>query len=234
MKRFFICLFLFTALKIYAQDTYFTIYNFSVVPHEVETIYHLVDDYYKAHKPEGITVSLFENHFNDSGNNFTHSIVFVGSLDAIGKMYAGGNNDTWDLFLTKINAHIKDGFSAATGNSIASYGDTSTSHPIQRYILLDADDTDAFDAAYKAFNSTTNPEGRVTMMGNITAGRSPDGENRWVVNSYKDFKSAIGGDNKLMSDQARAARDKGWIDFRANGGEVRIVRTGLRVLMGTW
>jgi len=234
MKRFFICLFFFVALKIYAQETYFTIYNFTVVPQEIETIHRLVNDYYTAHKPDGITVYLYENHFNDSGNNFTHSIVFAGSLDAIGNMYSGANNDTWNLFITKINAHIKDGFSSATGRRIAGYGDTSTSHPVQRYIMLDVEDTDAFDAAYKAFNSKTNPEGRVTGMGNISAGVSPDGENRWVVNSYKDFKAAIGGDDKLMTDQARAARDKGWEEFIANNGGARIVRTGLRILIGQW
>jgi len=234
MKRFFICLFLFAALKIYAQDSYFTIYNFTVVPQEVETIYRLVNDYYTAHKPQGVTVYLYENHFNDSGNNFTHSIIFGGSFDAIGNMYSGGPNDTWNLFLTKINAHIKDGFSSAMGTRIAIYGDTSISHPVQRYIMLDVEDTDAFDAAYKAFNSTTNPDGRVTLMGNITAGVSPDGENRWVVNGYKDFKAAIGGDEKLLSGAAAEARAKGWDEFRANGGEVRVVRTGLRVLLGQW
>src|SRR5210317_747264 len=103
MKKFFICLFLFVAFKIYAQESYFTIYNFTVAPQDVETIYNLTNDYYTAHKSEGVTVSLYENHFNDSGNNFTHSIIFSGSFDAIGNMYSGGNNDTWNLFITKIN-----------------------------------------------------------------------------------------------------------------------------------
>ena len=234
MKKIFICLFLLAAIKIYAQESYFTIYNFTVAPQDVGTIYHLVDDYYKAHKPEGVTISLYENHFNDSGNNFTHSIVFSGSFDAIGNMYSGDNNDTWNLFITKINQHIKDGFSSAMGTSLAHYGDTDTKHPVQRYVLLDVEDTDAFDAAYKVFNSKTNPEGRLTVMGNITSGRSPDGENRWVVNGYKDFKAAIGGDSKLLSGAALDARNKGWDVFRATGGEVRVVRTGLRVLMGQW
>lgn len=234
MKNIFIYCLMFTAITLTAQESYFTIYNFSVEPQETSTVYQLVNDYYSANKSEGVTVSLYENHFNDSGNNFTHSIVFSGSFDAIGNMYSGGNNDSWNLFLTRLNQHIKDGFSSAMGTSIASYGDTSTSHPFQRYVLLDVEDGNAFDAAYKALNSKTNPEGRITMIGNITAGQSPEGENRWVINGFKDFKAAIGGANKLMTDQARAARDKGWEEFRATNGGVRVVRTGMRILMGQW
>lgn len=234
MKKTFIYLLLFTAFSINAQESYFTIYNFSAEPQESETIYRMVNDYYSANKVEGVTVSLYENHFNDSGNNFTHSIVFTGSFDAVGNMYSGGNNDTWNLFLTKLNQHIKEGFSSAMGTSLASYGDVSTSHPAQIYILLDVKDGNAFDEAYKAFNSKTNPDGRITIMGNITAGQSPDGENRWVINGFKDFKAAIGGVNKLMTEQAREARDKGWDEFRANHGGVRVVRTGMRILLGQW
>lgn len=234
MKKIIIYLLLFTAITINAQESYFTIYNFSVEPHEEGTIYQLVNDYYSANKVEGVSVFLYENHFNDSGNNFTHSIDFAGSFDAIGNMYSGGNNDTWNLFLTKLNQHIKEGFSSAMGTRIASYGDTSTSHPVQRYIMLHVEDGDAFNAAYKAFNSKHNPEGRITMMGDITAGRSPNGENRWVINMFKDFKAAIGGVDKLLSEQALAARDKGWDEFLAANGGVRLVRTGLRILLGQW
>ena len=234
MKKLLICLFLFLSITIYAQESYFTIYNFTVAPQDVETVYNLTKDYYSAHKSEGVTVSLYENHFNDSGNNYTHSIVFSGSFDAIGNMYSGGNDDTWNLFITKINQHIKDGFSSAMGTTIASYGDTSVKHPVQRYILLHVEDTSAFDAAYKALNSTTNPAGRLTMLGNITAGVSPNGENRWVINGFTDFKAAIGGAEKLLSGAAKEARDKGWGEFRANGGDVSIVRSGLRILLGQW
>lgn len=234
MKNIFFYLLLLSALTLTAQESYFTIYNFTAEPQETETIYRLVDDYYSKNKTQGVTVSLYENHFNDSGNNFSHSIVFSGSFDAIGNMYSGGNNDSWNLFITKINQHIKEGFSSAMGTTIASYGDTSTKHPVQRYIILNVDDANAFDEAYKAFNSKTNPNGRVTIMGNISAGQSPNGENRWVINGFKDFKAAIGGADKLMNDKEQAERSKGWDEFRANSGEVKLVRTGLRVLLGQW
>ncbi len=234
MKKFIVYLLFLTAISINAQESYFTIYNFSVEPQNEATVYQLVDDYYSANKAEGVAVSLYENHFNDSGNNFTHGLVFAGSFDAVGNMYSGGNNDTWNLFLTKLNQHIKEGFSSAMGTSIASFGDSSISHPAQRYIMLHVEDGDAFDAAYKAFNSKHNPEGRISMMGNITAGQSPNGENRWVINGFKDFKAAIGGADKLLTEQALAERDKGWDEFRATHGGVKLVRTGLRVLLGQW
>ena len=100
--------------------------------------------------------------------------------------------------------------------------------------MLHVEDGDAFNAAYKAFNSKHNPEGRITAMGNITAGQSPNGENRWVILGFKDFKAAIGGADKLLSEQALAARGKGWDEFRATRGGVKSVRTGLRVLLGQW
>ena len=234
MRKFIIYLLLLTAISINAQQSYFTFYSFSVEPQNEATVYQLVNDYYSANKAEGISVFLYENHFNDSGNNFTHAIVFSGSFDDVGNMYSGGNNDTWNLFLTRLNQHIKEGFSSAMGTSIASYGDFSTSYPAQRYILLHVEDGSAFNTAYKAFNSKHNPEGRITMMGNITAGRSPDGENRWVILGFKDFKAAIGGTNKLLSEQALAAKNKAWDEFKATDGEVRVVRTGLRVLLGQW
>ncbi len=234
MRKFIIYLLLLTAISINAQQSYFTLYSFSVEPQNEATVYQLVDDYYSTNKAEGVIVSLFENHFNDSGNNFTHAIVFSGSFDDVGNMYSGDNNDTWNLFLTRLNQHIKEGFSSAMGTSIASYGDASTSHPAQLYMLLHVEDGSAFNKAYKAFNSKHNPDGRTTMMGNITAGRSPNGENRWIINGFKDFKAAIGGTNKLLSEQARAARNKGLDEFMATNGEVRVVRNGLRVLLGQW
>ncbi|MDT0552625.1 hypothetical protein [Urechidicola vernalis] len=234
MRKFIFYLLLLTAISINAQESYFTIYNFSVEPQNEATVYKLVNDYYSTNKTEGVTVSFYENHFNDNGNNFTHSIVFSGSFDDIGNMYSLGNNDAWNLFLTKVNQHIKEGFSSAMGTSIASYGDVDTSHPVQKYILLHVEDGDAFDAAYKVFNSKHNPDGRITMMGNITAGQSPYGENRWVVNGFKDFKAAIGGANKLLSEQALEERGKGWDEFRSTHGGVTLVRTGLRVLLGQW
>ncbi len=234
MKKLCTLLGLFMVFALTAQDSYFTVYNFSVSAEDVSTIYKLVDDYYSKNKPEGVTVSLYENHFNDSGNNFTHSIVFSGSLDAMGGMYGGGENDAWQLFITRVNIHMEEGFSSAMGRRLDGYGDNSTSHPIQRYFLLDSEDTDAFDAGYAKYHSAHNPDGVIVAMGNITAGRSPHGENRWVIQGFKDFKSAMGGSNMLRTDAEKKASDKAWEAYMDSHGGVEVVRSGLRVQLGQW
>ena len=234
MKRLSTLLALFVAFALSAQDTYFTVYNFSVAAKDVSAIYDLVDDYYSANKPDGVTVSLYENHFNDSGNNFTHSIVFSGTLDAMGGMYSGGQNDAWQLFITRINLHMEEGFSSAMGRVIDSYGDNSTPHPVQRYIMLDVKDGDAFNKGYAKFHSKNNPAGEIVAMGNISAGRSPAGENRWVIQGFKDFKSAMGGADMLRTDAEKKASDKAWQEFMDSHGGVDVVRTGLRVRLGQW
>ena len=234
MKKLVFCLFLFTALSISAQEMYFTIYNFTVEAEDVSTVYKLVDDYYSENKAEGVSVGLYENHFNDSGNNFSHSIVFAGSLDAMGAMYAGGQNDSWELFITRINQHLKDSFSSAMGTRIASTGDLSTPHPIQRYFILDSEDGDAFEAGFRKFHSAHDPEEIIAMMGNFTAGRSPEGENRWVIIGFKDFKGAMGGAEQYLTDSEQKARDKAWDEYMASHGGVEVIRSGLRVLLGNW
>lgn len=234
MKKLCTLMGLFMVFALTAQDSYFTVYNFTVSAEDVSTIYKLVGDYYSENKPEGVTVSLYENHFNDSGNNFTHSIVFSGSLDAMGGMYSGGQNPTWELFITRINQHMEEGFSSAMGRTIDSYGDNSTPHPVQQYFLLNVKDGEAFNKGYATFHSKHNPEGTIVAMGNITAGRSPHGENRWVIRGFKDFKSAMGGVDKLRTDTEKAASDKAWDEFMDSHGGVSVVRSGLRVRLGEW
>ncbi len=234
MKKLVFCLFLFTAFSISAQEMYFTVYTFSVEDENVSTVYKLVNDYYSENKTEGVSVALYENHFSDSGNNFTHSIVFAGSLDAMGTMYSGGQNDTWQLFITRVNQHLKDSFGSFMGTRIASTGDLSTPLPIQRYYILDSEDGDAFEAGFRKFHSEHDPEEIYAMMGNFTAGVSPEGENRWVIIGFKDFKGAMGGAEQYLTDAEKEAREKAWDEYMASHGGVRVVRSGLRVLLGNW
>ena len=235
MKKLIIISLFMGCLHLSAQESYFTTYNFSVAAEDVSTVYKLVDDYYSKNKTEGVSVYLFENHFNDSGNNFTHSIVFAGSLDALGGMYSGGGQtDSWQLFITRINQHLESNFSSAMGTRIASYGDTSTPHPIQRYIILDAEDGDALEAGFRKFHSEHDPDEVISMLGNFRAGTSPEGENRWVIIGYQDFKGAMGGEDMYLSEDAKSAREKAWDEYMASHGGVRVVRTGLRILLGSW
>lgn len=225
---------LLVAFTISAQDTYFTVYNFTVPAENVSSVYSLMDGYFSKNKAEGVTTTLYENHISDSGNNFSHSIVFSGSLDAMGAMYSGAENVKWELFLARVGMQIDEGFGSAMGRVIAAYGDASTPYPVQKYFLLDVEDGGAHTEAYEKYNSEHNPNGRMASMGNITSGHSPDGVNRWVINGFKDFKSALGGAGSLRSDSEKEASREAWDEYRSTNGGVRLVRSGLRIQLGQW
>lgn len=234
MKKLFTCLLLFTALAISAQEIYWTSYSFMVVPENEDTVFKLIDDYFKEHKTEGVTVALYANHFHDSGNDASHMIVFSGSLDAIGGMYATDGGDAWDLLGARLDHHISQGGAARMGTVKTSYGDTDADYAIQQYYILDVEDGKAFEEGLTKFNTAHKPSGRTVRMGNFTAGISPEGENHWALVSHKDFKGAIGGANATLNADQRAARDAGWKEFQENNGGVRLVRSGLRVRLGKW
>ncbi len=233
MKKLITCLLLFTVFAISAQESYWTNYTFIVEPKNETVVFTLIDDYFKEHKTEGVTVSLYTNHFHDSENSATHMISFSGSLDALGGMYGVGG-DAWNLFRVRLDNHIKDGSGAGMGTMKKFYGDTDGDYPIQRYYILDVEDAAAFESALTKFNTDHKPEGRFVTMGNFTSGVSPEGENHWVIVGFKDFKGAIGGASAGLSTSQRAARDAGWKTFQDNNGEVRMVRSGLRVRLGQW
>ena len=234
MKKIILLSSLFFGLICSAQEIHFTIYNFTVESQNVSTIFTLFDDYFSENKPDGVAVSLYENHFNDSGNNFSHSVVFSGSLDALGGMYSGGNNDTWNLFITKMNQHVKEGFSSASGRQISTHGDASEELRFQRYYLLDVDDMSKFESAHNTYMEKTIPDGMTNGMGNITLGRGPDGANVWIINSFKDFKTALGGANILKTEAEREASRKAWKERGENDGDVALVRSGLRIQLKSW
>ena len=234
MKKLILISALFLGLICTAQDLHFTIYNFSVESENVSSVYGLFDGYFSKNKPEGVTVSLYENHFKDSGNNFTHSVVFAGSLDALGGMYSGSNNDTWNLFMARVNQHVKDGFSSATGRQISYHGNASGDLPFQRYYLLDVDEMSKFEDAHNKYVENTLPDGVTNAMGNITLGRGPEGANVWIINSYKDFKTALGGATILRTETENKASSDAWKERMENQGEVSLVRSGLRILLKSW
>ena len=234
MKKLSTLLTLFVAFALSAQESYFTIYNFSVAAEDVSTVYKLVDDYYSDSKPEGVTVSLYENHFSDSGNNYTHSIVFSGSLDAIGGMYGPESNATWELFITRVNQHMESSFSSAMGTTSATFGGDATPNVIQRYYLLEVKDSDTFKEEYTKYVSKHLKEGITIAMGGFTSGHSPDGETHWVIEGHKDFKSAMGGANSMRTEAEKKASDKAWDEFMAANGGVELVRSGLRIRLGQW
>jgi hypothetical protein len=234
MKKLILISALFLGLICSAQDIHFTIYNFSVESQDVSTVFTLFDDYFSENKTEGVTVSLYENHFNDSSNNFTHAVVFAGTLDALGGMYSGGNNDTWNLFMARVNQHMKEGFSSFTGRQISFHGDTNGDFRFQRYFVLDVDDMSKFESAHKAYIEKNLPDGMTNAMGNISLGRGPDGANAWIIVGFKDFKSALGGAYILRTEAEREASSKAWKERMENQGDVSFIRSGLRILLKSW
>ena len=225
---------LFIGLVCGAQESYFTVYNFTVESENVSTVFKLFDDYFTNNKTADVSVSLYENHFNDRGNNFTHSVVFGGNLDAMGTMYSGVNNDTWNLFMARLNQHMKSDFSSAMGRRISGHGDANEVYPFQRYYMLDVDEMSKFTSAHNAYNEKYTPNGQLVSMGNIMLGHGTDGANAWVIAGFKDFKTAMGGPGILRTDAEKKASDEAWVERRANDGDVKLVRSGLRIQLKTW
>lgn len=234
MKKLLFSLLVFSACALSAQESYWTSYQFVVETQDEAAVYNILDDYFSKNKKDGVTVSLYENHFHDASNTATHMVTFSGSLEAMGSQYANDGGAAWDLFLTRVNQQIKKGSAAAMGTRISHHGDINGSYPIQQYVILDVEDTDTFIAAYNKFNVTHNPPGRLNMMGNFTSGRSPQGETHWVINGYADFKTSMGGPNAMLPAAQAAEREKAWDAFLASHGGVRLVRSGTRVLLGRW
>lgn len=233
MKKIILSLLLLLAFAVEAQDQYYTNYSFVVEPQNEAAVYKLVDDYYSENKPEGVFVRLFENHFKSPKSKATHMIVFLGSQEDVGNMYASGD-DKFSLFLTRLNQHIKEGSGSSMGRHLALYGDTNVRYPAQRIYLLDVEDTEKFDSEYNKFHSKHNPPGVLVNMGNTIVGGGTGTFNRWVIIGFKDIKAAMGGPNALMSGSALEARKKAWDEFRANDGGVEVVGSSMRILLGAW
>ncbi|MCJ7467662.1 MAG: hypothetical protein MUO53_13330 [Maribacter sp.] len=234
MKKAIFSLLILMTLSVSAQESYWSNYSVVVEPQNVDMFYKLCDDYFTANKTEGVTVTLFENHFHDAASNFTHVIGFSGSLEALGNMYAKDGGAAWKLFLVQLNQHIKEGSGAYTGTILAHWGDLNEDLPIQKLWIVHADDGATWDKAYTKYATAASLQGVLVLMGNVTAGVSPDGENRWVINGFKDFKSALGGADAMRSDAQKAANAKAWKEFMDTDGESHLIRSSLRIRIGKW
>jgi hypothetical protein len=215
-----------------AQEYYWTTYSFNVEAEDVTTVVSLTDDYFSqpGSKTEGVTVYLFENHFRDSDNDWSHQFAFTGSLDAMGEQYSRGENDSWELFLTKLSQFTKS-HSAAAGNSLITIGEAGT-HPIQNILWLDVEDAGKFAAAWKKYHSKFNPDDRRITLGQFRLGRSAMHETHYVLQGFNDFKSAFNA-GKYRS--GNKAAEKAWDEFiDAISEDVTILRTNTRIMVGKW
>lgn len=215
----------------WAQTAYWTAYNFTVKPGSDETVLQLTKNYFEENPtPEGISVYLFENHFRDKGNNFSHSFIWAGTLDAMGNQYGTDAGDAWALFLSKMGHHIESSHSAGMGNRIATVNQGERPKPIQTYFFLKVNDAKKFKTAFDAY-APHRPKNQQVSFGSFGAGRSPDGETHWVIVSVDSFKEAM----DLRGYRRESAKaEKAWQTYLANNGGATIVRTGLRIQLGQW
>ena len=102
--------------------------------------------------------------------------------------------------------------------------------PIQRYFYLDVEDPEKYLIAFKKSLKFRSKD-RQTLLGGFSAGLSPDGESHWVIVGFDDMKSAMDpGAFRRSNPEAQ----KSWDEYRKNRGNSRLVRSGLRLLMGSW
>ncbi len=233
MKKSILLLFLIFTMGLQAQTEYWSSYNFVVEPQNVQTVYNLVDSFYKANKPAGVSVRLFENHFKDAGNSYSHCIVFSGSLDALGGMY-GNSSAEFDLFLSRLNQQIKNGYSSSMGHGVGSYVGGEGPFPFRRMFLIRAENPTAFEAEFKKFNAKHNPNGRMIFLGRINVGNSDEGETHFIITGFKTFKAAIAGVMDLIPAAERDAWGKAWAESNQAGGGSDMISSSMRILLGEW
>ena len=212
----------------FGQTRYWTSYNVTIEPENVEAVYNLFDDYFKSNPTsEDVDAYLYENHFRDYGNNYTHSFIWAGSLEGMGAQYAPKENNAWELLITKASQLIKETHSASMGNTLVNVGENK---PIQRYFYLDVEDPEKYLIAFKKSLKFRSKD-RQTLLGGFSAGLSPDGESHWVIVGFDDMKSAMDpGAFRRSNPEAQ----KSWDEYQKNRGNSRLVRSGLRLLMGSW
>jgi len=227
MKKTILILILISTMS-FGQTRYWTSYNVTIEPENVEAVYNLFDDYFKSNPTsEDIDAYLYENHFRDYGNNYTHSFIWAGSLEGMGAQYAPKENNAWELLITKASQLIKETHSASMGNTLVNVGENK---PIQRYFYLDVEDPEKYLIAFKKSLKFRSKD-RQTLLGGFSAGLSPDGESHWVIVGFDDMKSAMDpGAFRRSNPEAQ----KSWDEYRKNRGNSRLVRSGLRLLMGSW
>jgi len=218
--------------SLFAQEYYWTSYSFNVAPEDEEIVAKLTNDYFSLpnSKVDGVTVFLFENHFKDNSFNASHTIVFTGTLDAMGNQYSQGDNLNWDLFMSKLSKYTK-AFSSAAGRSLISIGVPGT-HPIQNLYILKVKNAAKFASAWEDYNSKFSPKDRRVTLGRFSLGRSSDGETHYVLSGVDSFEDAFNpGKYRESNSSAKNAWSKFVEEFEENA---QMIRTQTRVMIGKW
>ena len=232
MKKLILSILLLTSLNLAAQEYYWTTYSFNVEAEDEEIVTKLTNDYFSLpnSKIEGVTVYLFENHFNDNSNNSSHTLAFTGTLDAMGKQYSQGDNLSWDLYISKMSRYLKS-HSSAAGRSLISIG-VPGAHPIQNLYILKVKNAAKFASAWGDYNSKFSPKDRRVTLGIFGLGRSSDGETHYVLTGVDSFEDAFNpGKYRESNSSAKNAWSKFVEEFEENA---QMIRTQTRVMIGKW
>tara|TARA_B100000767_G_scaffold240649_1_gene236561 strand:+ start:42 stop:734 length:693 start_codon:yes stop_codon:yes gene_type:complete len=230
MKNIYLTLLIFSiSISSIAQTTYWTSYNFSVASENEGTVYKIMDEHFKNNPVEGVTVYLYENHISDSGNNYTHNVILSGSKEAMAANYDSPKNKAFELFQSKIGYFIEP-HSSSMGNRTSAFNNGNK--PIQKYYFIDADNSSKLSAAFVNYGKY-RPKNHQALFGSITSGVSPAGESNWIIIGFDSFKDALEqSDYRINNKNAQQAWDK-YLDDGFSG-ETKIVRSGLRIMLGKW
>lgn len=226
------------SLNLFAQEHYWTAYNFSVEGKDTETVAKIANDFFSnpGSKADGVTVYLFENHFSDDDNNFTHSVVFRGTLDAMGNQYSatgGVAQEKFQAFQTKIGQFAK-AHSSSFGKELVTLSNSSSNetYPVQNSRFLKVTDPAKFAASWKKMEETIGNYSE-SVLGEITSGVSPSGATHYVLRSYPNFKAALKGTER-PTDKVKLDAYNAFLNETYAAGIVESVRTSTRILLGKW
>ena len=225
-------LFLLSTSIIFSQEYYWTSYSFNVEPEDVETVGKLTNEYFsqEGSKADGVTVFLFENHFRDGTVNASHSLVFYGTQEAMGKQYSPGENISFTIYLSKMGQLTKS-HSSAAGKSLISIG-TPGNYPIQAVYWLNVKNAAEFAKGFGDYQKKYAPKNRRVTLGSFNLGRSPFGETHYVLVGVESFMEAFDvGKFRETNKAAKNAWDKYML---SNQGNVEFVRSTTRVMLGKW
>ena len=239
MKKTFILLTLLIANSIYSQtkvttDEHWSAYAISVQPHNEETVFNIIDEYFSEHKLDDIRVMLFSILFADQSMvEATHEIVFVGNSDSMSKFYSPMNFTTeWNLFSSKISNFIDKTVWALNGRGLASTGPDPTEvvYPYEQILNWGPErDIQKFRKAWVELNKKHERTDRSAVIFTITS--SAD-HKCGVVLRYPSYKAMLTSNAEYAKNNPSWQKD--WQTYLKENGGGQITRNFSRILLKEW
>lgn len=231
MKKFSFLLLLFVSFNLSAQMGYWTAYQLTIPSENQKAVIDLFDAHFKANPtPEGVTAYLWENHFRDKDNNFTHMFAWTGTAEDLGKMYSTYDKD-WDLVISKVSRLTESMHAAQQGNTMLAINADTNTKMFQRYYNFAANNSEAMEKALEKVWSKNAYENRTYYMGRYKLGSGREDATHWIW---------IGSDSiadVFVSDDDRATDDayqKNFKTFYETSGGATMINSGMLILQGRW